>query len=49
MQNKRQKYEIFGKKILKKLGKKGDFRNFLDPIWDFSTKKGFKIRDPRIS
>ena len=21
----------------------------LDPIWDFSTKKGFKIRDPRIS
>ena len=25
--------------------KKVDFRKFLDPIWEFSTKKGFKIRD----
>ena len=35
--------------IPKKLAKNGDFRKILDPIWDFSTKEGFKIRDPRIS
>ena len=35
--------------ISRKLAKNVDFRNFLDPIWDFSTNKGFKIRDPRIS
>ena len=35
--------------IPKKLAKNEDFRKILDPIWDFSTKEGFKIRDPRIS
>ena len=35
--------------VLGKIAKNGDFRKILDPIWDFSTKEGFKIRDPQIS
>ena len=35
--------------IPEKLAKNGDFRKILGPIWDFSTKEGFKIRDPQIS
>ena len=39
MQNKRQKYEIFGKKIPKKNTKKADFRKILDPIWALILKR----------
>ena len=38
MQNKKQKYEIFRKKIPKK-AKKVDFRKILDPIWAFILKR----------
>ena len=39
MQNKRQKYEIFGKKNPEKKAKKVDFRKMLDPIWAFILKR----------
>ena len=34
--------------IPEKLAENGDFRKILGPIWDFSIKEGFKIRDPQI-